>query len=159
MVFAVDFDGTVVSDARPYADTETPLVFIPGAREALLALRRAGHTLLLWSARSSPALIDDPALNPLVRVGAVPESRARWEAMRHVHLARLAQMLAFVERELPEVFDAIDDGRGGKPVGVDFFLDDKALRLGRGTGGFGWGEIAEMYGEPDHGKPVGRLSA
>ena len=38
MLIAVDFDGTIVRDDRPYEDTATPLAFLPGAKEGLLAL-------------------------------------------------------------------------------------------------------------------------
>jgi hypothetical protein len=68
--------------------------------------------------------------------------------MLPAHRARYQQMLEFVERELPGVFAAVDDGMAGKLPGVDIFIDDKALRLGHGTGGFWWGAIAGMYGEP-----------
>lgn len=146
MIFAVDFDGTVVSMDRPYDDVRTPLRFLPGAREGLLALRRAGHVLLLWSARASRSLLEDPLLDPLVRAGVTPTGD--WWKMRDVNLARHRQMLDFVERELPGVFAAVDDGRGGKPLNVDVFLDDKAIRLGRGSGGMSWREVARAFGEP-----------
>jgi len=146
VIFAVDFDGTIVSMDRRYDDVTSPLRFLPGARAGLLALRRAGHHLLLWSARASPALLDSPELDPLVRAGVT--SRGAWEKMLAVNRARHRQMLEFVERELPGVFAAVDDGRGGKPVNVDVFLDDRAVRLGRGAGAFSWREVARSWGEP-----------
>lgn len=151
MVLAIDFDGTVVSQARAYEDLETPLQFLPGARHALLSLKKAGHLLVLWSARSSPALLVNPLLDPLVRVGVKTVDLERWDDMLPVHRARQRQMLDFVGRELPGVFAAIDDGAAGKLPGVDLFIDDRVLRLGQGTGGFGWDAVADMYGSPVYG--------
>lgn len=147
MLIAVDFDGTLVSQGRAYSDVTTPLQLLPGAKDGLLALRRAGHALLLWSGRASAALRLDPSLSPWVRSGYRQLDRERWERDRAVHEARYQQMLAFVEAELPDLFDAIDDGTGGKPD-CDLFIDDKALRLGHGATALTWGDIAHVYGEP-----------
>ena len=146
MIIAVDFDGTVVEqDGRPYTDVTTPLRFRPGAKEGLLALKRAGHVLLLWSARSSRALLDDPTLDPLVRAGVRKLDRQRWEDQLPLHEARLRQMLVFIQRELEGVFDAVDDGHQGKPQ-VDLFLDDRALHMGLGAQSWSWKSIAYVYG-------------
>jgi sn-glycerol 3-phosphate transport system substrate-binding protein len=56
------------------------------------------------------------------------------------------ELLARFERELPGVFDAIDDGVVGKP-NVDLFIDDKCLRFGRGMHAAGWRELAHWYGD------------
>lgn len=147
MVIAIDFDGTiVVQDGRAYGDVEAPLEFIPGAREGLAALKAAGHTLLLWSARLSRSLLVDPMLDPLVRSGARHADLAAWKASLPLNQARAQQMLDFVERELPGTFDAIDDGAAGKPQ-VDTFIDDKAVRAGYGPGASSWQRIAWLYGE------------
>lgn len=142
---AIDFDGTLVSQDRPYNDLVTPLEFIPGAKEGLLALRAAGHFLLLWSGRASRALLYDPTLDPFVRAGAVDVNRAAWLESRHLHMQRYHQMLDFVERMLPGVFDTIDDGLGGKPS-CDLFIDDKACAM---RGPATWARIARQYGEPE----------
>ena len=146
MKFAIDFDGVVAEQDRPYDDVTTPLKFVPGAREGLQALRRAGHLLVLWSGRASRALLADPELDPLVQAGAVRSNREAWLSSRAVHLARYEQMIRFVEEELPEIFDAVDDGTAGKPL-VDVILDDKAMKFGRSSGGLGWSTIAQFYGE------------
>lgn len=153
MYIAVDFDGTVVvQDGRAYDDLETPLEFLRdpdtgyGARDGLLALKRGGHRLLLWSGRASRSLRIDPGLDPFVRAGARPLNRLEWEARRPIHVARYQQMLDFVAAHLPGVFDAIDDGAAGKPQ-VDLFLDDKAVRRGPGPGGFGWRALAFLFGD------------
>ena len=150
MVVAIDFDGTLVSQARAYDDVESPLIFLPGAKRGVLSLKKAGHTLLLWSARASPALLVDPYLDPLVRAGIRSVDLERWEGMLGVHRARYVQMVEFVSAELPGAFDAIDDGAAGKPPGVDMFIDDRVLRLGQGTGGFSWDHVAAMFGEPTY---------
>jgi len=152
LYIAVDYDGTIVRDDRPYDDVTTPPIFMPGAKTALHSLKRAGHKILLWSARSSPALIIDPKLDPLVKAGIKPENRLEWERRKHIHVARHEHMLAFVAEQLPGVFDAIDDGHGGKPL-VHLFIDDKALRMTRS----GWLDVARTYGEPLTPMPLPRL--
>lgn len=146
MKIAIDYDGTIVKQDKPYADLESEPEFVDGAERGLRALKAAGHILLLWSARASRSLLFDPTLDPLVRSGAVSLDMERWRKSQALHVARYRQMLDFVAARLPGVFDAIDDGAGGKPS-VDCFLDDKALRLGNGLGGVGWWTLTEMYGD------------
>lgn len=145
MVLAIDFDGTVVLQDRAYDDLETPLELVPGAEQALHELKRAGHILLLWSARANRALLVDPLLDPLVRAGVRRVDIAQWRRSQGLHIARYRQMLDFVAMHLPGVFDAVDDGASGKP-NVDRFVDDRSLRPGRGVGGVTWPEIAELFG-------------
>lgn len=145
MIIAVDWDGTCVSQDRPYSDIVTPPEFIPGAKEALLALKRAGHLLVLWSGRANRALLFDPLLDPLVRSGVKPVNRRAWLESRHLNLARYHQMIEIVNRELPGVFDAIDDGSAGK-FSFDLVIDDKAM-VSRGPAT--WARIARAYGESE----------
>lgn len=147
MIIAVDFDNTVVvQDGRAYEDLETPLQFLPSARQGLLALKAAGHILLLYSARANRALRFDPNLDPLVQAGVKRVNMARWVASQELNQHRYDQMVVFVNTELPGVFDAVDDGQQGKPS-ADLYLDDKALCLGYGVYGVGWREVANMYGD------------
>lgn len=145
MIFAIDFDGTVVQQKGAYDDTTTPLEFMPGARRTLFALKMAGHVLLLWSARASRSLLIDPTLDPLVRAGARIVNMDQWRKSQPINIARHRQMLDFVAKNLPGVFDAIDDGAAGKPS-CDRFIDDRAIGLGRGAGKLPWAELAELYG-------------
>ncbi len=146
MLICVDFDDTVVSQrGRDYADVTTPLQFMPGARQGLLSLKAAGHTLVLYSGRANRSLRVDPNLDPLVRVGLKRVNMARWEENRVANQARFDQMIAFVDAELPGVFAAVDDGVQGKPS-ADMYIDDKALRLGYGTTGLGWTDVSSIYG-------------
>lgn len=154
MIIAVDFDGTIVDDDRPYDDVTAPLEFLPGAREGLEALRRAGHTLILYSGRANRALIEDPELDPLVRAGVRSVDRDAWTKRQKTNLARLGHMLEFVQEHLPNVFAVVDDGRQGKPS-ADMFIDDRAWRFGSGALAANWGEIARMWGEPVYGDVLG----
>jgi hypothetical protein len=154
LILAIDFDATVVvQDGRDYRDVETPLEFVSGVREALHALKRAGHILLLYSARANLALRKDPKLDPLVRAGARKVDPVWWAENRPVNEARYQHMVSFVETELLGVFDAVDDGHQGKPS-ADLFIDDKALRLGYGVDSVGWNTVARRYGEPEGGSDV-----
>jgi hypothetical protein len=145
VIIAIDWDGTIVSEDRAYNDVTTPPEFIPGAKEALLSLKRAGHLLVLWSGRASRALLADPLLDPLVRAGAKPVNRQAWLDARHLHMARYRQMLETVERELPGIFTAVDDGMAGK-FSFDLVIDDKAMAF---RGPATWSRIERVYGEAD----------
>lgn len=147
MILAIDFDGTIVAQDHAYDDLDTPLKFMPGAKEALTSLKAAGHTLILWSGRASKHLRVDPELHPLVRAGVKKLDRARWEReSRDLNQARYEQMIAFVDAELPGIFDAVDEGDSGKPP-ADVFIDDKALRYApHGLAGHTWATIDRMLG-------------
>lgn len=151
MIIAVDFDNTVVEqDGRLYADVTTPLRLLPGAKEGLLALKAADHVLVLWSGRANRALRFDPRLDPLVKAGVRRQySEADLDRWRNdsmpLNQARYQQMLDFVTAELPGVFAAVDDGEVGK-ITADLYMDDRAVRFGRGLGGARWIDIAKTYG-------------
>ena len=139
MFIGVNFDGTVATQKGE------SIKLHKGARDALASLRRAGHVLLLFSARSNRAVREDPTLDPLVRSGARKLNRAQWEREQPLHQKRYEQMRAFVEKELPGVFAAVDDGLQGKP-NVDLFIDDAVLSLGADRQFSSWREIADLYG-------------
>ena len=143
MLIAVDFDGVVVRTNRSFADTTTPLQMMPGAKDGLLALKKAGHTLLLYSARANRALLFTPEWDPLVRAGVRRPHEVAWAAGKELHWARYRQMLAFCETELAGVFDAIDDGLQGKPL-ADLFIDDRSREFG--VDAHGWADLIHLYG-------------
>lgn len=138
MIFAVDFDGTIVDQSGEYDDLTTPLKFMPGAKEALLALKASGHILILFSARTNPWLVRDPALDPLVLAGV----KVAKERDLSVNQARYRQMFEFVKTELPEVFSLVWEHRG-KPT-ADVFIDDRAI--GYSTS-YSWERIARTYAD------------
>lgn len=143
MIIAIDFDNTVVEQEGAYDDLETPLKLKPMARPALMALKQAGHILLLYSARANQALIGDYAhVDPLHRAGIV--NRKQGDQSKRINRARYKQMVDFVNEKLPGLFDAIDDGLQGKP-NADLFIDDKAITFG--PLGMHWGQIAARYGD------------
>jgi hydroxymethylpyrimidine pyrophosphatase-like HAD family hydrolase len=152
MVFVIDFDGTVVH-------LDAPLRLKPGARKALLALKTAGHTLLLFSARSNRARRFNEELDPLFvppPVTLIAVAGKVMAQLRDPDVDRLRvqaynealhrQMVDFVNRELPGVFDAIDDGTQGKPV-ADYYIDDKSLNPA--LPGYDWEWIGHTFGEPE----------
>ena len=147
MIIAVDFDGTIVKqDGRAYSDVTTELEFIPGAHQALVELKRAGHVLMLWSARSAARLVRDPMTCPLAKAGITRPYARSWEHSQKINEARRMQMLRFVAERLPGIFDVVDDGSGGKPA-ADLIIDDRALRLGHGPHAASWRDIVETYGD------------
>jgi hypothetical protein len=148
VIIAVDFDGTIVEqDTRAYDDQITPLVLMPNAKRALLMFKRAGHKLVLWSARSSRDLLYNYELDPLVRAGIRQVNPERWYASLPINWFRYEQMKLFVALELPGIFDCIDDGASGK-LHVDLFIDDKVMRYGLGRGALTWENLAVLFGSP-----------
>lgn len=143
MLIAVDFDGVVVRKDRPFADITTPLQFMPYAKEGLESLKRAGHVMLLYSARANRALLYTAEWDPLVRAGVRRPHEAAWAQGREIHWARYSQMLAFCEEQLPGVFAAVDDGLQGKPL-ADLFIDDRSVEFGIGSNG--WADLIAIYG-------------
>jgi hypothetical protein len=143
MLIAVDFDGVVVRKDRPFADITSPLRLMPLAKEGLRALKAAGHTLLLYSARSNRALLYTPEWDPLVRAGKRRPSAAAWGEAKALHWARYRQMLEFVNTELAGLFDAVDDGLQGKPL-ADLFIDDRSSEFG--VDAHGWADLIQLYG-------------
>lgn len=144
MIIAIDFDGTLVTQDRPYDDVTTPPEFMPGAKEAVLSLKRAEHILILYSGRANLALRKDWRRNPLWRNLIVKFNESRWEKNREINEARYQQMVEFVTKELPGVFDSIDDGSQGK-VSADLFIDDRNFAF-KGEAG-SWDEIRGILGE------------
>lgn len=144
MLICIDYDGTLVRDDRPYDDVTTPPEWIDGAKEAVLSLRRAGHTLLLFSARTNRSLLYSVSWDPLVAAGLRRAVEPSPEA-RAIHWARYFQMCAFLDAEVPGVF-VIDDGTQGKPL-YDLLIDDRAVAFSpRGTNGYTWTMIRELHG-------------
>lgn len=145
LTICVDFDGTVV---RGDLALDAPLELLPGAVEGLMSLKAAGHTLLLLSARGNQASLVDPNLDPLVRAGIRDVDIEGWLEQQPLHQSRYDAMIAFVEKELPGVFDAIDDGLQGKPH-ADVFIDDRTLCVGPTpfAGAVGWARIARRLGD------------
>jgi len=125
---AIDFDDTIVvgginGNRKTYDDVTTPLEFLPNAKEALLQLKAWGHDLILYSGRANRAGRFDFKLNPLWKTEGGPV----W-VDNMVNQRRYAQMLQFVEDNLPNVFAFIDDGGQGK-VSADLFIDDRNYPL------------------------------
>ena len=142
MIISFEFDGVIVrDDTRAFDDIETPLELIPGATLTLKSMRRAGHTLLLYSDRANRAHRVDPRLDPLVTAGVIKVDPVLWKEQQGFYESRYQEMLAFVLAHLPGVFHAIDDGLQGKPV-VDLHIDAKALAFRQS----GWPGLMQCFG-------------
>jgi hypothetical protein len=142
VIISIGFDGVLVED-RPLDDFVSPMTLKPWAREALDSLKRADHALVLASSRANLALRENWRLNPLWLYGKVPLNVEAWERNRPMHQQRWFQMLHFIEDNLKDVFDAVDDGRQGK-FPSDLIIDHRSV----GSGEIDWYAIARQYGEP-----------
>lgn len=140
MLIAVDYDNTIVEGEWPYDAVAGVPPLRPGALEGLRALKRAGHVILLWSARANRALLFSRWHDPLHRAGFQSVAPRHWKAALDVHWARWFQMLRHVDGELRGLIDAVDDGQQGKPC-ADLFLDDHTP-----AGPIDWNEIAHRFG-------------
>jgi len=146
MLIAVEFDGVLVV-RRKFDEIDANFEFVSGAEEGLKSLKRAGHTLILYSTRANRALRADPALNPLWQ-DAGPRALASWQKAQPLHEARFQAMLTFVAKALPGVFDAIDEGTQGK-VSADLYLDDRGQKMNNGAFAADWSVISHVYGEEE----------
>lgn len=137
MRIAIGFDGTIVHGDPKHAAFELRL----GAVEALRQMRAAGHELLLCSDRANRAALYDPSWDPVVRAGH-RRAADRWvgEGARELAWRRYRQMIGWVDRELPGIFVAVDDGLQGPPV-VDRVIDARAGKVD-------WAALARELGEP-----------
>jgi hypothetical protein len=142
VIISVDFDGTVVERSGQYGERGEQLVVIEEAAIALKSLKEAGHSLILTSCRANTAQRKDWRKNPLWALGIVPfdednwaKNRLKWERAYH-------NMIKCVNRELPGIFDAIDNGEQGKVI-AHLYLDDRAFRITYGS----WKTVAETYGD------------
>lgn len=149
MRIGIDFDGTLVSEERPYEDTDTPLVWLPGARDGVLSLHAAGHTLVLFTSRASPARLSGANIYCAILLeDFAPPSLSQGD----IHVQRFLQCVDFILREVPDVFSAVTSDKND----LDLIIDNKALRFGRGPTAVDWREIAWAYGERVYAGATGR---
>ena len=97
MTFAIDFDGTLVSNAYPNIGVPK-LDMIEKAKK----LQAEGHTLILWTCRTGELLKN-----------AVDFLKTYGLTFNYVNDHNVAYVEAF--------------GEGGKKVGADYYVDDKCL--------------------------------
>lgn len=115
MIIAVDFDGTLFRDAFPAVGE-----VIPGAVDAMRALHRAGHYIIIWTCRHGDRLLD--AINALTAHG-IPFDR-----VNDHNPANAAKY----------------GGESGKKVYADVYIDDRNL------GGFpGWAAAMRMIADKE----------
>lgn len=110
--FAVDYDGTLVENDPPK--------FRQGAVRTLVALKAAGHRLILHSCRCIPIdpgpTIEEDVANFYVRGTTASRVEDQWQ--------RFVEMRSFLQgAKLWDLFDEIWQAPG-KPL-ADFFVDDK----------------------------------
>lgn len=117
MVFSLDFDGTLVRITPGY---KPPYTFQPGARDAVRALKAAGHKIIIHSCRSNPD------------ANGNGRELKKW-------------MVDFLDGEgVP--YDEIWE-KPGKPV-ADCYVDDRSIAYDvYGKSGATWKWIADNYGD------------
>lgn len=123
MLIAVDFDGTIVPDK--FYPNKIPDEFMPGAKEALISLNAAGHTLVLWTLRDDGEF----AMSRKLQIAA---DFLRRNGLGFIVLPNQVFNSRFNTWKLP----------------VDLFIDDKI------PGGFqGWDFILSSLGINNEGEP------
>jgi len=144
MKICVDFDGTVVEENGEFYSGGGPekFEFIPFAQQALRALHRAGHFLILSSCRANrekrfgPEIFIDDTIPTDWRV---VEKRLE---LCTIHQRRFEGMRQFIRSNLPGVFDVIDEGTLGKPI-ADLYFDNRAFLV---RGAREWERVGNLYG-------------
>ena len=158
MIIAVKYESIVEENGLRHADTSTAPRLRAGALDALRALKRAGHVLVLTSPRANLALRSDPMLDPLVAAGVQPFDRGQWQRSRPIHQARYEEMRRMEQTVLGGLFAAVDDGRQG-PIAADMTIDPHAVRMGHGAhGAKAWSEIAATWGDVRYAPPQRKRS-
>ncbi len=145
MIISVEFDRAL---AAPHAYAAEEVRLRQSAVNALVALRRAGHVLIVTSPRSNLAARVDPSLNPLVRAGAVRIDPKTWAASRETHSRRYTAMLRAL-KPLGALIAAVDDGAQG-PLLVDMAITGDTVVNGRSMATEprrAWAELALTYGD------------
>jgi len=103
----VDFDGTLCDHAYPEIGPVKA-----GACEALIAFKRMGYHILIYTCRTSSYHFEV--------FGGTPGDNA-------LERPRVQAMIAWLnEHDIP--YDEVDDGTKGKPL-ADFYIDDKGVRF------------------------------
>lgn len=109
-IITIDFDGTVVQEGFPNIGE-----FLPGAKETIIDLHKAGYKLILWTCRTDAHLDENNQPGNF-----------------------LLKALAFLEKNdlllyFHEVNDNYDKTCDGRKVYAHYYIDDRNL------GGFpGW---------------------
>lgn len=120
MIFAIDFDGTLVDGPKAQGET---LTWLDGAREALDALLDADHDVIIHSCRSNPEVCPEWMLRQMKTFLDASGHLAR----PNLRITRLGE---------------------GKPC-ADYYIDDRAIRLnaiGVPGAGLTWAQIAHHFG-------------
>lgn len=99
MIFAVDFDGTLVSNAYPAIGSPKLDVI-----NKTIALQKQGHTIVLWTCRTDELL--DEAVEFLKSYGLICD---------YINDHTDANLARF--------------GKAGRKVGADYYIDDKNLSV------------------------------
>lgn len=116
MIYAIDFDGTLVNSQYPYIGTERKLeslyqkgYFIP-ATEFCKELQRDGHKLILWTCREGIPL----------------KEALRWCLYRGLIFDAVNDDLPQVKQCFSEELDSWKLQGRARKIHADVYIDDKA---------------------------------
>ncbi len=121
MIYAIDFDGTLVNSQYPYIGEERKLStlmldntgvgkFIP-ATEFCKELQRRGHKLILWTCREGKFL----------------QEALRWCLYRGLIFDAVNDDLPQVKQCFPEELKSWEGSKRARKVHADVYIDDKAV--------------------------------
>ena len=121
MIYAIDFDGTLVKSQYPYIGEEQKLStlmldntgvgkFIP-ATEFCKELQRRGHKLILWTCREGKFL----------------QEALRWCLYRGLIFDAVNDDLPQVKQCFPEELKSWEGSKRARKVHADVYIDDKAV--------------------------------
>ena len=111
MIIAIDFDGTITTDRTGEKEMELQHL----AREVIIELAKAGHTLILWTCR---------------------ENKKLYEAETFLQKHAMLDYFNYINNNANK--NILKYGNDCRKIGADLYIDDRIV------GGFpGWAKIAD----------------
>lgn len=121
MIYAIDFDGTLVNSQYPYIGEERKLSthmldktgiekFIP-ATDFCKELQRKGHKLILWTCREGEPL----------------QEALRWCLYRGLIFDAVNDDLPQVKQCFPDALKSWEGSKRARKIHADVYIDDKAV--------------------------------
>lgn len=112
MIIAINFDGTITTDGTGEKEMELQHL----AKEVIIEIAKAGHTLTLWTCR---------------------ENKKLYEAETFLQKHKMLHLFYYRNKNSNE--NILKYGNDCRKIGADIYIDDRII------GGFpGWSKIADI---------------
>lgn len=148
MILAIEFEGAIVAITHKWSpQLKEDFLLLPGVKNSLECLRQAKHTLILYSSRACISIkYSDILTSPTGTSQAAVLNKNIYAGMQSLYKERFDNMVEFIEKHLPGLFDVIDDGNYNKNT-ADIIIDNRLLCAGGRSVNDGWGFVTATYGD------------